>query len=375
MGGVVGHLERLRAQYAPLGQQILRDIERMRISYAESSLVQQVQELADAQELIRTLHIESPLQQEMRKWVEAKDRFIESFVTPLQSQIQDLARLSVVDTDSLAKQVFGQDLQTMVSRMAGMSEPWLHRDYASISARAFGNLQAIGGLVGTPTGYSEYVASALRSTLGDWRDPLVVEFDFAQVEVRNAIYVERGLDLTLTDFPEPAFDEGVEQAGLIEVFSDLEAESAEGSASEGVGLARAQQCFPRLQYLEARLRRFIEAVMLASFGDQWIKQRVPPSIRDSWVTKREKAIKDGRPDAPLIDFADFTDYLPIIERKDNWNDVFKVVFDRSESIRESLQRLYPVRIAVMHARILTLDDELYFLAEATRILRRIDNKP
>lgn len=34
-----------------------------------------------------------------------------------------------------------------------------------------------------------------------------------------------------------------------------------------------------------------------------------------------------------------------------WNAVFKPVFGRPEDVRESFQRLFPVRIATMHARL------------------------
>jgi hypothetical protein len=72
-----------------------------------------------------------------------------------------------------------------------------------------------------------------------------------------------------------------------------------------------------------------------------------------------------------IAYADFTDYEPIISRKDNWNDVFKLVFNQPESLRESLQRLYPVRLATMHARLITQDDQLLLYIETKRILKAI----
>jgi hypothetical protein len=51
--------------------------------------------------------------------------------------------------------------------------------------------------------------------------------------------------------------------------------------------------------------------------------------------------------------------------------VFAPVFRRAESVRESFQRLYPIRLCTMHARIVTQDDELYLFVETKRILSAI----
>jgi hypothetical protein len=74
----------------------------------------------------------------------------------------------------------------------------------------------------------------------------------------------------------------------------------------------------------------------------------------------------------LIAFADFTDYEKIICRRDNWKEVFAPFFDRPESVRESLQRLYPVRLATMHARLITQDDQILLYIETKRLLKAMD---
>jgi hypothetical protein len=50
---------------------------------------------------------------------------------------------------------------------------------------------------------------------------------------------------------------------------------------------------------------------------------------------------------PLIAYADFSDYLPIIERADNWNRIFKAVFNRKIDVQESFIRLHLIRICTM----------------------------
>ena len=51
--------------------------------------------------------------------------------------------------------------------------------------------------------------------------------------------------------------------------------------------------------------------------------------------------------------------------------MFKPVFGRAEDVRESFQRLFPVRITTMHARLITRDDELLLLVETKRVLKAI----
>lgn len=66
---------------------------------------------------------------------------------------------------------------------------------------------------------------------------------------------------------------------------------------------------------------------------------------------------------PLIEFSDFTHYEKILCRGDNWNGVFAQVFDRKESLSESMRPLYPVRITVKHTRPITAMDLLCMKCE------------
>ena len=112
--------------------------------------------------------------------------------------------------------------------------------------------------------------------------------------------------------------------------------------------------------------------MTAIFGENWIRHQVPNEIRQQWLRKQQTARNNGGPERPLIFYADFTDYVPIITRRDNWLKVFKQTFRRQDFVRESFQRVYPIRICVMHARVITQDDELYMYVETKRILTVID---
>jgi hypothetical protein len=54
----------------------------------------------------------------------------------------------------------------------------------------------------------------------------------------------------------------------------------------------------------------------------------------TWTEKKAKDTTSCS-DLPLIDYADFSDYIKLIERKDNWIDVFQAVFVRKEDVQES----------------------------------------
>ena len=87
------------------------------------------------------------------------------------------------------------------------------------------------------------------------------------------------------------------------------------------------------------------------------------------VNRQAKAHDDGEPVQPLIAYADFTDYVKIILRGGNWDQVFKPVFRRETLVQEAFQRLYPIRRCTMHARIITQDDELYLFTETQLLLK------
>ena len=112
--------------------------------------------------------------------------------------------------------------------------------------------------------------------------------------------------------------------------------------------------------------------MRGAFGGNWVRHQVPGDMRKRWIDKRQKANDSGEQAWPLIAYADFADYAIIITKSDNWKVVFEEVFLHKVSVQESLRRLYPIRICTMHSRVITQDDELYFLVETKRILSAME---
>lgn len=293
----------------------------------------------------------------------ANGAYESQFRLPELSEVSNLAR-SAIEKYSIAGSIFGKDLYLQES-LAGMAQPWLHQLHESASVGAMARLIAIGqGIERFPV-YDEGFAQELRKNLGDWRDattpPMEVMVDPVK---RTQMYIDRGFDRELTDFTSLAFDEGLQAAGL------TDDEDEDGSSGDDVVL-RSTVAFEQLTRFERAVRHFIVVVMVQAFGDDWIQKRVPAATVDIWTDKQQKAIKAGQPEHPLIDYADFGEYLQIIERKDNWREVFCHSFKRQEDVRESFQRLAPVRNATMHSRIITLDDHLMLKVETRRVLRAI----
>jgi Swt1-like HEPN len=255
--------------------------------------------------------------------------------------------------------------------MEAMSVPWLALQDEMRSVGAFAQVQSIGQALRVTPAFDERLTEALRVGLGDWQ--LKIDWPpeiFADVAARTSFYATCGLDQALTAFPLTAFEQGIDLAGL-KVRLPPREDTAGESDEECAAFDRTNQAHRRLLHFEIRIRAFIEARLKAVFGEDWIKHRVPDLIQKNWHKKRQEAQDKGEAVHPLIAYADFTDYLPIIERRDNWEAVFKPFFRRSSFVQESFQRLYPIRICTMHARLITQDDELYLYVETKRILSTI----
>jgi hypothetical protein len=267
---------------------------------------------------------------------------------------------------------FNQSMPDLEAAMSAMRAPWLDTLNALTSVQGFAELQGIGHAVQHLPAFSEGLADQLRASLGDWRDTIAwPENIFNDALARTSFYSDMGLNSRLTDFPTDAFQQGLEIADLMIPPRTLgrTQDGSSGLDDQEEGFERNNAAHDLLQRFETQIREFIDTQMTAAFGAKWIKHRVPGNMHDQWRQKTEAAIKNGEQGRPLIAYADFADYVTLIIRRDNWDAIFKPVFHRTEFIRESFQRLYPIRICTMHARIITPDDELYLRVELKRVLK------
>ena len=180
----------------------------------------------------------------------------------------------------------------------------------------------------------------------------------------------------MTDFPVPAFEQAASIAGL--KYGDLLLEpvyTPQSDADEDPredGFVRTNRAHNLLQRFEDRLRRFIETLMEAEFGKNWVNGQVPPDVRQNWAERYQQALDQGDEEHPLIDYADFTDYEKIITKRENWRRVFSSIFTRNTLVIESFQRLYPIRRCTMHSRLISQDDVLYLYVETRRLYSAMD---
>jgi hypothetical protein len=307
----------------------------------------------------------SPLRESLDAAFLAHQQFMGQFRLPEVTELQKLAHGAFATSDiaRLLGGTFGSYEHSIASAMRSMNTPWLLRDDVTQSARAFAELQTIGHALGSIAPFNADLATSLRAALGDWRDVTVLPTTiFENVVTRNEYYVGLGFDRSLTDFTAEAFDETSKLAGLGTDRADEEPED-----DEEYGLLRTNRAHFQLMRFERDIREAINTLMIAEFGESWIECQTPGEMADEWKKKKSKALEKGEAEQPLVAYADFTDYIKIIERADNWNRIFKAVFSRKSDVQESFVRLFPIRICTMHSRIITLEDELLMKVETLRV--------
>ena len=276
-----------------------------------------------------------------------------------------------------ASKAFSISGSSIVKAMKSIQSPWLDMRNQAASIRAFADLQGLASVVTTLPAFEDHASNALRRSLGDWREAITLPQDIVDdIASRSDFYVGRGFDPALTDFPRPAFREALAAGGLDEEpVSEDDAylpPRSEWSVEDEIRFRATSEAHDSLMRLEVRLRRFIDERMTDEFGPDWPERQLPNGVSDRWSEKKRRAEAGESGTWPLIAYADFTDYERVICRRDNWSRVFRPCFVRQESVRESFQRLYPVRLAVMHARPITQDDELLLRAEVVRLTRAME---
>ena len=269
---------------------------------------------------------------------------------------------------------YQQELSVLRGLAEAMHTPWLDVENQIQSINGFAGLHGIGSLLRTFHAFDANLVDVLRFDLGDWREEITWPSGIASDPlVRTSVYIQQGLNPELTAFPNTAFEEILNEAGL----GALQVPGAEAyrlhresdELEKEAAFERTNDAHDLLQRFESQLRKFINERMEETFGGAWIKHRIPGDMRDRWLKNQRQA--GCKQQWPIIACADFTDYVTIITRNDNWQDLFEAVFVNKSSVQESFRRLFPIRLATMHARLITQDDELYLYVETKRILSAI----
>jgi hypothetical protein len=296
-------------------------------------------------------------------------KYEESSVTHLAKQLRDASGIAAV-------QRLTQPTSDVLRAMESMRSPWIDVQSSLKSIAGFAEIQGIGASLRNLAAFDEILSASLRHNLGDWRDEITWGPEvLTDLAARSEFYLGLGFNPALTDFPRPAFEQSLDIAGLRSVLPppDVEADLTEDDVEEEA-FQRTNAAQGVLLRLERLLRKFIDEEMMQAFGPNWMKHRLPNGLRGEWEEKKRKAEKDGAEERALIEYIDFTDYVRLICKTDNWKDVFSVVFGRMESVRETFQRLHPIRLDTAHGRLITQDDELLLSVEFKRLEKAIQKR-
>jgi hypothetical protein len=298
-------------------------------------------------------------------------------------ELEDASAILAQMGQSLA---FAKSMAThseIVKMASAIKAPWLEAGAAARSLESLASLQSLGNALRLSV-FGPEEAEAVRKALGDWRGIRLPEEVFSDWQARSAFYRRLGFDSRLTELPEPAFTESLRLTHVWrgDLFSPalpiVEEEQEVGPELPDARAAirqRMVQAYDALFNFEQQVRSFLVRVMTERYGTRWMKRRVPPTTLLAWRRKRDEQSTRGLPRRQLFQYADFTDYLPIIIRADNWNEIFSGIFRNSDDVQVSFQRLFPLRVCTMHGRELSKDDFLLLLVETRRILRAIGAIP
>ncbi len=268
-------------------------------------------------------------------------------------------------------------MDDLKGQIRSLQHPWFDVKNQTESISSLAELHGIGHALSNTAAFDPALTDELRFDLGDWRGNITWPAEIAVDPLaRISFYEERGLDSTLTAFPYPAFEEILSTSGLTTTDVPIADEYNRITEDEDgqSDFERTNRAHDLIQRFETQIRKYVDEAMDINIGPHWITHRVPEDMRLQWLRKRESALASGEQEWPLIVYADFSDYIKIIARRDNWRDVFERIFTRKADIQESFRRLYPIRICTMHSRPITQDDELLLHVETKRILSAIGNE-
>jgi len=115
-----------------------------------------------------------------------------------------------------------------------------------------------------------------------------------------------------------------------------------------------------LYIIEVGLRELIIQSLEATCGSHWWKERLPADVLEKYRKGREyeRTIKWCQlvPHHPIY-YVDLPDLKKIIERADNWKEVFSTIFKRKEILTGTLIELEPIRNKIAHNRKATVQDQ------------------
>ena len=308
-----------------------------------------------------------------QEWMRVNES-LHNFRVPTFAEYEDPLRRHLDAYNATSRNLNVQFADELQRWMQNISTPWLHIGNEMQSVQGVVGLYGIGSALRDLSPYSLDLTDLLRLDLGDWREVTLPEDVEDDPVERSSFYEDLGFNIDLTAFPNETFEQLITEADVRTPDVSLLEDYYPASTAEEIeeqGFERTNRAHDLLMRFETHVREFISERMEDEIGQNWVRQRIPGNMRAEWEEKQRRDPNQSKQALPLIAYADFADYVDIICRNDNWNDLFQLTFQRKQSIQESFVRLFPIRLAAMHARIITQDDELYLHVETKRILKAI----
>lgn len=109
--------------------------------------------------------------------------------------------------------------------------------------------------------------------------------------------------------------------------------------------------YTRLYSLERNLRRLV-IDQLSKITDKWWRQRIPKDIREEAEERKRREEQTPYPGPNLhpVWYIDFSHYVKIITKRDNWKEAFEPIFKNKEHIKVWLEGLAQIRNKIAHMR-------------------------
>lgn len=304
---------------------------------------------------------------DLSKYLKFGDAGAAAIAEAAMNRLSGLATKSYLDA-AAALHLPNEQLQRVIDQL---QSPWARYDDYVSSASGLAQLNALVQGVRVLEPFEPTLGGLMRYELGDFRDNVSWdESALLDAEVRVQTYWERGFRPEIADFSSETlgeFSKAVEKGpALTKVESPFSFAIFFNCKSPDERRTMGFEC---ISTIERQVRTLIDQKMTAKYGPGWVKARLQGQLREAWTAKQEAAVRQGRPKESLIHYADFTDYELIITGGAAWTDIFAGIFGRKEDVRESFQRLNPLRVAIAHSRDLVNEDVLILVAEGTRLMR------
>jgi hypothetical protein len=239
--------------------------------------------------------------------------------------------------------------------IATIEVPWVADDQPELAIGGYAMLSGLTRLVGRTAPGAPRAVRLVRSRLGDYRREEDEDEVNADPLLAAGLRLAHGFDVRLASLPIALAGAIFQPFGMIAAAPAPEQDELDEFVAHG------------MRQLERKLRAFIDAKMTAAVGPKWVRQRVNQKVREKWEEAREADRVAGRPEASLIEYADFGEYRSIITQGDNWRDAFEAACGRKEAIGELLTRLGAVRNPSAHVRPVSVEDVLTLRVDGRRL--------